>query len=515
MGQIKIWSKNDNKEELIQNLERLMPCDLRNLKENRQTYTLFTNENGGVIDDLMISNKGSYFHLVVNASQKFEDFQHLKDNLSNFCNIEFEENKSLIAIQGPKSENILSDLNSKINSMKFMDVCNISFLNFDCSVSRSGYTGEDGFEISIENKNVFKLVDTLFKNSDLLPIGLGARDSLRLEAGLCLHGNDLNSEITPVEANLKWVIHKRRRDQNDIDLNFLGNKKILKQLKEGPENIRIGLLPIGKAPMRAGNYIYQDIEGKIEIGIITVNKKKSSSNYRLVEADQIIVFREYTADTDKNIASTVPENLIPKIKKSIVFRNKNFIVINKWSGIACQRGSKINISIDDLIKFLASGKDTPKLVHRLDKDTSGLLIVALNLNAARFFHKLLSTKKITKTYFAIVKNKPKKDKGIFNDRLSNTGKSLDASTKYEVIKVLKNKLYFLKLQPSSGRKHQIRMHCYLNQSPILGDKKYYQYNKDANQKNLFLHAGQLNFVDQDNQKVNINAKLPSHFEEYL
>ena len=257
------------------------------------------------------------------------------------------------------------------------------------------------------------------------------------------------------------------------------------------------------------------IQREIRKKNIKVNKKKSSSNYRLVEADQIIVFKEYTADTDKNIASTVPENLKSKIMKSIVFRNKNFIVINKWSGIACQRGSKINISIDDLIKFLASGKDTPKLVHRLDKDTSGLLIVALNLNAARFFHKLLSTKKITKTYFAIVKNKPKKDKGIFNDRLSNTGKTLDASTKYEVIKVLKNKLYFLKLQPSSGRKHQIRMHCYLNQSPILGDKKYYQYNKDANQKNLFLHAGQLNFVDQDNQKGNINAKLPSHFEEYL
>ena len=257
------------------------------------------------------------------------------------------------------------------------------------------------------------------------------------------------------------------------------------------------------------------IQREIRKKNIKVNKKKSSSNYRLVEADQIIVFKEYTADIDKNIASTVPENLKSKIMKSIVFRNKNFIVINKWSGIACQRGSKINISIDDLIKFLASGKDTPKLVHRLDKDTSGLLIVALNLNAARFFHKLLSTKKITKTYFAIVKNKPKKNKGIFNDRLSNTGKTLDASTKYEVIKVLKNKLYFLKLQPSSGRKHQIRMHCYLNQSPILGDKKYYQYNKDANQKNLFLHAGQLNFVDQDNQKVNINAKLPSHFEEYL
>ena len=257
------------------------------------------------------------------------------------------------------------------------------------------------------------------------------------------------------------------------------------------------------------------IQKEIRKKNIKVNKKKSSSNYRLLEADQIVVFKEYTTDVDKNIDITVPESLKSKIKKSVIFRNKNFVVINKWSGIACQRGSKINISIDDLIKFLATENDKPKLVHRLDKDTSGLLIVALNLNAARFFHKLLSTKKITKTYFAIVKNKPKNNKGIFNDRLSNTGKTLDASTKYEVIKVLKNKLYFLKLQPSSGRKHQIRMHCYLNQSPILGDKKYYQYNKDATQKNLFLHAGQLNFVDQDNQKVNINAKLPSHFEEYL
>ena len=257
------------------------------------------------------------------------------------------------------------------------------------------------------------------------------------------------------------------------------------------------------------------IQREIRKKNIKVNKKKSSSNYRLIEADQIVVFKEYTTDVDKNIDITVPESLKSKIKKSVVFRNKNFVAINKWSGIACQRGSKINISIDDLIKFLATENDTPKLVHRLDKDTSGLLIVALNLNAARFFHKLLSTKKITKTYFAIVKNKPKKNKGIFNDRLSKMGKILDASTKYEVIKELKNKLYLIKLQPSSGRKHQIRLHCYLNQSPILGDKKYYQYNKDANQKNLFLHAGQLNFIDQDNQKVNINAKLPSHFEEYL
>ena len=284
------------------------------------------------------------------------------------------------------------------------------------------------------------------------------------------------------------------------------------------------LIIVGKdsAGIRLDKYLKEQlavpfslIQREIRKKNIKVNEKKSSSNYRLVEGDQITVFKKYKTDIDKNITITVPENLKSKIKKSIVFKNKNFVVINKWSGIACQRGSKINISIDDLIKFLASEKDSPKLVHRLDKDTSGLLIVALNLNTARFFHKLLLSKKITKTYFAIVKNKPKKNKGIFNNRLSNTGKTLDASTKYEVIKVLKNKLYFLKLQPSSGRKHQIRLHCYLNQSPILGDQKYYQYNKDTNLKNLFLHAGQLNFIDQDNQKVNINAKLPSHFEEYL
>ena len=307
MGQIKIWSKNNNREELIQNLERLIPSDLINLKENRQTYSFFTNENGGVIDDLMIANKGPYFHLVVNASQKKEDFKHLKDNLSTFCNVELEENKSLIAIQGPKSEDILSNLNPKINSMNFMDVFDISFFDFKCSVSRSGYTGEDGFEISVENKNVYKLVETIFKNTDLLPIGLGARDSLRLEAGLCLYGNDLDPKITPVEANLNWAIHKRRRNQNDIDLNFLGNKKILKQLKDGPESIRIGLMPIGKAPMRAGNYIYQDVEGKKEIGVIT------SGGYSPTLKQPISMGRIKTIDL-KNIEKVfvrIRDNILP------------------------------------------------------------------------------------------------------------------------------------------------------------------------------------------------------------
>ena len=269
MGQIKIWPKNNEKEKLIQALEKLMPCDLYNLKENRQTYSLLTNSNGGVIDDLMIANKVSYFQLVVNASQKKTDYQHLKNNISQDFDIELEENKSLLAIQGPLSEDILSDINSNVKNMKFMDSIDISLAGIDCSISRSGYTGEDGFEISVHNKNVLQLVEILFKKSELLPIGLGARDSLRLEAGLCLYGNDLTSAITPIEANLNWVIHKRRREQDSSNIKFLGNTKILNQLEKGPSYLRIGLLPIEKAPMRRESIIYLDEEGETEIGIVT------------------------------------------------------------------------------------------------------------------------------------------------------------------------------------------------------------------------------------------------------
>ena len=269
MGQIKIWPKNNEKEKLIQALEKLMPCDLYNLKENRQTYSLLTNSNGGVIDDLMIANKVSYFQLVVNASQKKIDYQHLKNNISQDFDIELEENKSLLAIQGPQSENILSDINSNVKNMKFMDSIDISLAGIDCSISRSGYTGEDGFEISVHNKNVLQLVEILFKKSELLPIGLGARDSLRLEAGLCLYGNDLTSDITPIEANLNWVIHKRRREQDSSNIKFLGNTKILNQLEKGPSYLRIGLLPIEKAPMRRESIIYLDEVGETEIGIVT------------------------------------------------------------------------------------------------------------------------------------------------------------------------------------------------------------------------------------------------------
>ena len=315
MGQIKIWSKNNEKEKLIQELERLMPCDLYNLKENRQTYSLLTNSNGGVIDDLMIANKNLYFQLVVNASQKITDYQYLKENISQGFSIELEENKSLLAIQGPQSEDILASINSNIKTMKFMDSIDISLVDIDCSISRSGYTGEDGFEISVHNKNVSQLVEILFKKSELLPIGLGARDSLRLEAGLCLYGNDLTSDITPVEANLNWVIHKRRRNQNSSNIKFLGNTEILNQLEKGPIYLRIGLLPVEKAPMRTGSIIYLDNEGETEIGIVTSGGFSPTLNKPISMGR---IQSEYLEDLEK-VYVKVRDKILPAIITKLPF----------------------------------------------------------------------------------------------------------------------------------------------------------------------------------------------------
>jgi aminomethyltransferase len=292
-----------------------MPCDLYNLKENRQTYSLLTNSSGGIIDDLMIANKVSYFQLVVNASQKKTDYQHLKNNISQDFDIELEENKSLLAIQGPQSENILSDINSNVKNMKFMDSIDISLAGIDCSISRSGYTGEDGFEISVHNKNVLQLVEILFKKSELLPIGLGARDSLRLEAGLCLYGNDLTSDITPIEANLNWVIHKRRREQDSSNIKFLGNTKILNQLEKGPFYLRIGLLPVEKAPMRTGSIIYLDNEGETEIGIVTSGGFSPTLNKPISMGR---IQSEYLEDLEK-VYVKVRDKILPAIITKLPF----------------------------------------------------------------------------------------------------------------------------------------------------------------------------------------------------
>ena len=231
--------------------------------------------------------------------------------------------------------------------------------------------------------------------------------------------------------------------------------------------------------------------------------------------DIVDVFKEFKLIHKNKPSIKIPNILKRKIKSSVVFQSDDFIIINKWAGIPCQRGSKINLSIDDLLQFFNTKDSHPKLVHRLDKDTTGLLIIAKNSNSARYFHKILSNHKIKKTYYAIVEKKPKNREGILNDMLPKNKKNVSAETKYQIIKKLPGEYFLLKLNPQSGRKHQIRQHCFMNGFPILGDKKYYIERNQIKFSNLFLHAGALEFIDMNNKKVKIETELPNHFRKYL
>ena len=249
---------------------------------------------------------------------------------------------------------------------------------------------------------------------------------------------------------------------------------------------------------------------------ILINNKKVTGNHRLKKNDKVFLFREFKQYINDDIEQkNIPFSLKKKLNDSIVFKDRNFLILNKWGGIASQGGSKVKISIDDLIKLLGSGNDKPKLVHRLDKDTTGLLIIALNTESARYFHQILSNQKIKKTYYAIVTNKPKENQGIYTNDISDNKKIFKAQTKYNVIKKIKNNFYLLRLEPLSGRKHQIRLHCYLNNLPILGDQKYNNSSRKLNIKNLFLHAGKLEFNTKNGKKIKIETDLPQHFNEYL
>ena len=248
---------------------------------------------------------------------------------------------------------------------------------------------------------------------------------------------------------------------------------------------------------------------------IKINNKKKLGSYRVKQDDIVNVFKEFKLIYKNKPSIKIPNILKRKIKSSVVFQSDDFIIINKWAGIPCQRGSKINLSINDLLQLFNTEDSHPKLVHRLDKDTTGLLIIAKNSNSARYFHKILSNHKIKKTYYAIVEKKPKNREGILNDMLSKNKKNVSAETKYQIIKKLPGEYFLLKLNPQSGRKHQIRQHCFINGFPILGDKKYYIEHNQIKFSNLFLHAGALEFIDMNNKKVKIETELPNHFRKYL
>jgi aminomethyltransferase len=269
MGQIALRPKSGDVRDAALALERLVPQDILAVAPGRQRYAQFTNQAGGILDDLMVANFGNHLFLVVNAACKAEDEAHLRASLSDVCVVEPLADRALIALQGPKAESVLARFYAEAPSMRFMDAGSRRVDGIDCFVSRSGYTGEDGFEISVPADRAEALTKTLLASGDVLPIGLGARDSLRLEAGLCLYGHDIDTSTTPVEGALEWSIQKSRRNGGARAGGFAGAEKILAQLEKGAPRRRVGLRPEGRAPVREAAALFADSTSTEQIGAVT------------------------------------------------------------------------------------------------------------------------------------------------------------------------------------------------------------------------------------------------------
>lgn len=269
MGQIALRPKSGKVEDAARALERLVPQDIVAIAPGRQRYAQFTNANGGILDDLMVANFGDHLFLVVNAACKEADEAHLRAHLSGDCVIDSLADRALIALQGPKAEAALAKLCAEAPDMKFMDAGPHRVAGIDCFVSRSGYTGEDGFEISVPVADAEHLAKALLDNPDVMPIGLGARDSLRLEAGLCLYGHDIDTATTPVEAALEWSVQKSRRTGGMRAGGFPGAEKILAHFDNGASRRRVGLRTEGRAPVREGALLFADATSSQPIGQVT------------------------------------------------------------------------------------------------------------------------------------------------------------------------------------------------------------------------------------------------------
>ncbi|WP_025126821.1 glycine cleavage system aminomethyltransferase GcvT [Pseudomonas sp. PH1b] len=259
MGQIRLSGAQAAKA-----LETLVPVDIIDLPVGMQRYAMFTNEQGGILDDLMVANLGDdQLFLVVNAACKDQDLAHLRQHIGTQCDIQplFEE-RALLALQGPAAVTVLARLAPEVAQMTFMQFKPVTVLGAECFVSRSGYTGEDGFEISIPAAEAERLARALLAEPEVAAIGLGARDSLRLEAGLCLYGHDMNSDTTPIQASLLWAISKVRRADGARAGGFPGAEVIFAQQQAGVSRKRVGLLPQERTPVREGAEIV-DAEGKV------------------------------------------------------------------------------------------------------------------------------------------------------------------------------------------------------------------------------------------------------------
>ncbi len=269
MGQVIVRARSGDNADAARALESLVPVDVLGLGENRQRYALFTDESGGILDDLMIANRGDHFFVVVNAACKEADVAHMSERIGDICDINLLEDRALLALQGPHSVDVLAELWADVAHMRFMDVAECHLHDQPCIVTRSGYSGEDGFEISLPAAYAEDVAKRLLEHPDVQPVGLGARDSLRLEAGLCLYGNDIDRGTSPVEAGLEWSMQKVRRTGGARAGGFPGADRILAELDRGASRRRVGLKPEGKAPVRAPAALFADAEGREEIGRVT------------------------------------------------------------------------------------------------------------------------------------------------------------------------------------------------------------------------------------------------------
>lgn len=258
MGQVRLHGAH-----AAEALEKLVPGDITALEAGRTRYTMFTNDQGGILDDLMVTQHGDYLYLVINAACKDADIAHLRANLSVDCELEVIEDRALFALQGPKAAEVMSRYATAARHMMFMSASELHIADIPCFITRSGYTGEDGYEISVPIDAAEDLARLLLDEEEVMPIGLGARDSLRLEAGLCLYGSDIDETTTPIEAGLIWTISKRRRAEGG----FPGDAVIQQQIADGPSRKRMGIKPEGRAPARAHTEI-TDENGTV-IGEIT------------------------------------------------------------------------------------------------------------------------------------------------------------------------------------------------------------------------------------------------------
>lgn len=259
MGQVAL--RGDN---VAAALESLVPGELQALGDGRMRYTLLLNDQAGILDDLMVTNRGDYLYVVVNAACKETDIAHLRASLPSSVTVEPWEDRALLALQGPQAAAALQrHCDADLSGLRFMSSAEMEIGGVQCLVSRSGYTGEDGVEISVSSGYAEALAESLLAEPEVEPIGLGARDSLRLEAGLCLYGHDIDETTTPVEASLTWSIGKRRRAEGG----FPGDAVVRRQLSDGTARRRVGIRPDGRAPAREGTDL-TDLDGN-SIGTIT------------------------------------------------------------------------------------------------------------------------------------------------------------------------------------------------------------------------------------------------------